>query len=133
MLKWPVLKAQAIFLCLISIVPVRSQTDHALGTVPEVSIGGLGVVSFGLGRFIMKEKPLDTLFMYDRSGLPGIDRIALDRWSVPAHTTSDVVMSTSVVVSLVVPLIVQQGHEPMVPVTIILESLLLTSGVTSMA
>ena len=130
--KWPVLKAQAILFLLLSIGST-AQTRHDLRLGRELSIGGIGLASFSLGRFVVKEKPLDTLMLFDRSEIPGIDRIALDRWSIPAHRTSDIVMSTTIAASLAIPLIVQQGEEPMIPITIIVESLLLTSGITSIA
>lgn len=130
-MKWPGTRIQAIFLWFIFLVPVSAQTAHDLRLGRELSIGGAGLGTFVVGRFILHEKPLDPLVIYDRSRVPGIDRIALDRWSLGAHRTSDVLMSASVAAAFAVSVIAQNGEQPLLPVPMILESLLLTSGVTS--
>lgn len=130
-LKWPGIRIQAIFFSLIFLIPATAQYGHDLQLGRDLSIGSTGLGTFILGRYIIKEKPLDTLVIYDRSDIPGIDRIALDRWSVGAHTTSDILMTGSVAAAVAISVIAGKGEEPFIPVTIIAESLLLTSGITS--
>ncbi|MDQ3101495.1 MAG: hypothetical protein M3R08_08910, partial [Bacteroidota bacterium] len=88
-IKWPRVRIEVIFISLVFLVPISAQTRHDLRLGRELSIGGLGLGSFVLGRYIILEKPIDPLVLYDRSDIPGIDRIALDRWSLTAHRTSD--------------------------------------------
>jgi hypothetical protein len=117
---------------LIGTLPVQPQTRHSLGLGTGAVIGGAGLGTLALSRFVIKERPLDTLITLDRKKIPGIDRIALDRWSVRARRTSDVLLTSSIVVSFGAGILNQNGRDLEVPVALILESLLVNSGFTTL-
>ncbi len=109
-----------------------TQTYHGLQPGREIAIGTLGLGSLAVSHFVIKEKPLDTLVFLDVSRINGFDRIALDRWSIPAHTTSDVLMFGSVAISLAGGVINQNGQDLEIPIALVLESMLVNSGITSL-
>jgi membrane-associated phospholipid phosphatase len=117
---------------LLGALPAQPQTQHSLGLGTGAVIAGAGLGTLALSRFVIKEKPLDTLIIFDQKKIPGIDRIALDRWSVQAHRTSDVLLTSSVIISFGAGILNQNGQDLEVPVALILESLLVNSGFTTL-
>jgi membrane-associated phospholipid phosphatase len=130
---WPGRHFRAIsfWLALVSL-PVSAQTHHDLKLSRELALGGAGIATWTAGRYLVLEKPVDPLVIQDRSGVPGIDRVALDRWSIGAHTASDILLGATVVASLAVTYINQKGEQRLVPATILMETGLITVGFTSL-
>jgi membrane-associated phospholipid phosphatase len=123
--------SRAIFLLsIVCCLPLQAQTDHDLRLGREIAITGVGVGTLAAGRYLVLEKPVDPLFIWDRSGIPGIDRVSLDRWSIPAHTTSDILLGLTIGASMAVGVIDQKGEDRHVPVAIIMESCLVSAGIT---
>ncbi len=131
--QWPGLQARAIFIWLsLAVLPLAAQSQYDLRLKRELAFGGAGIGTLAAGRYLVLEKPVDPLVIQDRSRVPGIDRIALDRWSLSAHTTSDVLLGVAVAGSMVVSYIAQDGQDRLVPLVIIMETSMLTVGMTSL-
>ncbi len=82
------------------------------------------------GRYIVLERPVDPLFIHDPSRVPGIDQGTLGNWSIAAHTTSDVLLGLTFAASMTVATLNQHGQDPFLPGAIIMETGLITTGVT---
>jgi membrane-associated phospholipid phosphatase len=109
---------------------VLAQTRHELRTGREIRINAFGLGTLATGRYLVLEKPVDPLVIHDRSRVPGIDRVALQYWSLPAHTASDVLLGLTFAASLTVATLNQHGQQRFIPAAIIMESAFVTTGVT---
>lgn len=97
----------------------------------EAVIGGVGLAFNGFALYQEHRNTQLTLPVLDRSGIPGIDRIALDQWSMPAHRASNVLFGVAVAASLTTAIIAEKGTRPLVPIVIIAEAGLFSAGLTN--
>ncbi|MBK8497306.1 MAG: phosphatase PAP2 family protein [Flavobacteriales bacterium] len=62
-----------------------------------------------------------------------IDRVATRQWSMRAHRSSNVLLGVGYAISMAGPIIGQHGERPLLPLAINAESLLITTGLTTVA
>jgi len=119
-----------LFLCLCN-GTAFGQGAFELKPGREAVIGGAGVAFYGFALFQEHQNLHLALPVLDRSSVPGIDRIALDQWSVPAHRASNVLFGVAVAASLTTAIMGEKGARPLVPIVIIAEAGLFSAGLTN--
>lgn len=120
-------------LCVLLIVPTigSAQTRHDLVLGREIGIVSTGIAFHGLGLLLANrntDRPAPTI---DIGRVPGIDRIATHQWSLTVHRHSNVLFGLAAAASIAGGIVNQQGDRPLLPVAIIAEAGLLTSGLTN--
>lgn len=109
----------------------RAQGGHHLETRKEAAILGTGLLFHGIGlwqQHAAREHPTTIL---DLAQVPGFDRIATRQWHPAADRASNVLFGAAAAASLATAIIGQHGNKPLVPAVILVESGLLSSGLTN--
>jgi membrane-associated phospholipid phosphatase len=114
-------------------LPVAAQSPFELSWGRDGAIVGAGIAFHGISLLQTRSPMPQWTAPLDPSGLPRIDRVAVGRWEPKAHRASNVLFGAALGASLATAMLVQNGHDLLVPVVIILESGLLASGITNMA
>lgn len=108
---------------------MAAQVPHELRTGRALGLLGAGVALHGAAAHLSMGSHVGA--MPDRSAVPPIDRVALDRWDMRAHRTSNVLVAGTAAGAVLSGFLVQKGRSPLVPGAITLQTVLLTSGLTN--
>lgn len=107
------------------------QQRYQLGWRRDAALVGAGLGLNGIA-LLQAQRPLPALTVpLDPAAVNGVDRLALGRWDPASHTASNVLFGVGVGVSLASAMLVYKDDGPMVPAALILESSLLTAGITN--
>ncbi len=116
---------------------IGQQTTHAQSAFEFRTGREIGFVAPALalhGVSLLIHVPNDALWQrygaMDRSELPAFDRAASYNWSLDAHHASNIALAASMGISLACAIIGQPAKDKMMPVALVSESVLLTSGLT---
>jgi len=110
-------------------LPAQGQYSLDLGR--EAGLFGAGFAFQGVS-LLQARRPFPVYTApLDASAVGRLDRVALGRWDQGAHRTSNVLLGAAVVASFTASILVQDGDDAFVPVVILLETGLLTSGMTN--
>ncbi len=125
LLRRAVLLPAILFACL-----AQGQTTLDLRLSRELTLTGigLGLNGFALWQSTGSHTPL--ALPADPLAVNGFDRIATRQWDLGAHRASNVVLITSVVGALSASVITRAGDRPLMPVAILAEASLITTGLT---
>ena len=121
-------------LCILAVLVgtrTNAQTRHDLHLGRELAITGTGLAFNGIGLLLARGNADRPAPIIDIANVPRIDRVATTEWSVSAHRTSNILFGAVVITSVAGSIVNQQGERPLLPVAIIAESALLTSGLTN--
>jgi len=114
-------------------VAVVAQSGHELGPGRESAVVGAGFALHGFSLWHHqrnKDRPLPPL---DLARVPAFDRISTTQWSLRAHRTSNILFGVVATAAFTTAIIAQRDDRPEVPAVLILESGLLSSGLTNTA
>lgn len=123
-------------MCVLAMIPtfqVHAQTQHSLSLGREATTTGAGLVTHGVSLLLSSRNSQRPDPVIDIANVPAMDRVATHQWRMKAHRSSNVLLGLGFAVSVVGPTLNQQGHEPLLPLAIISESILVTSGLTNVA
>ncbi len=129
--EWPGVILRAILVLMLFPGPMVAQDPFELRTGREAAIIGAGVMFHGFS-LIQEHRNKDAAPpILDLGKVPGIDRVATRQWSVPAHRASNILYGVAIVASLTTAIVGDQNAKPLVPIVIIAEAGLLSSGITN--
>jgi len=110
---------------------VRAQDPpHGLSPGKEAAITGAGLAFHGTAFLLARQPVPEVRWPLDPSGLPGVDRGTVGRWSGPSHRASNVLFGVAAGASLLTAVLVREDRKPLVPVVVLFESGLLAAGIT---
>lgn len=106
------------------------QDAHRLSWGLDGAIVGSGMALHGVA-LLQAQRPMPLWNgPLDPSGLTALDRGATGRWDPPAHHASHILFGASLAASLAAAWRTADGESPLTPLVIVLESGLLSSGIT---
>ncbi len=108
-----------------------AQSGYRLDRGREAAVLGTGIVLHGTA--LLQERRPAPIWTgpLDPTTVPRFDRVAIGRWDPSAHRASNVLFGAALGLSLATGILAQNGEQPLVPVVIILETGLLSSGLTN--
>lgn len=110
---------------------VHAQSAQRLQWGREGALLGMGIALHGTVLLLERRPALIWTAPLDPASVPGFDRVALGRWEHGSHRASDLLFGAALGLSLATGILAQHGEQPLVPVVIILETGLLSSGLTN--
>lgn len=130
-ITWPGALLRAMCVLALPSTFIQAQTFHSFETGRELAISGAGLTLLGFGVWQADRNHSRTPPTIDLSTVPMFDRVATRQWSPLAHRTSNVLFGVAVGASLLVGIVNQNGEQPLLPVAIMSESVLLSAGLTN--
>jgi len=120
-------------LCILLSAPSlgSAQTSHELVLGREIGFVSTGLAFHGLSLLLAHNNADRQTPMIDIGRVPGIDRVATRQWSLAAHRQSNVLFGLAAAASIAGGIVNQHGERPLLPVAIVAEAGLLTSGLTN--
>lgn len=108
-----------------------AQWSHDLRLGRELSITGVGIGLHGIGLLQSAGSHTRLVLPADPLSVNAFDRIATRQWDQDAHHASNVLFAVSAVGALSAAVLTRNGDRTLMPVAIMAETVLISSGLTN--
>jgi membrane-associated phospholipid phosphatase len=125
------LRRVVLLLALSAKLIVPAQWSHDLRLGRELTITGIGLGLNGIGLLQSRGSHTRLVLPADPLSVNAFDRIATRNWDQGTHQASNVLLATAAIGALSAAVVTRQGDRPLMPVAIMAETVLISSGLTN--